>query len=176
MGFRDGHEPGAGLDWGSSVPGTEMGTRLEGRGLGFGAGVQGLLSLGVKWDSDRVGWMGVGAGGGERTRVGDDRAGGLQGLDTVAWALQGCGGGARGGRPDLGAESRPDLTRAASLGSGLVCAGFGAVMEPSIPLSLGSGLGWPRTCLAARPGLTCVSWASAWPPVPQSSLSSGRGR
>lgn len=60
-----------------------MGTRLECGGFGFGVGVQGSLSLGMKWNSDRVGWMGVGAGGGERTRVGEDRAWGLEGLDTV---------------------------------------------------------------------------------------------
>lgn len=56
-------------------------------------------------------------------------------------------------------ESRPDLTRAASLGSGLV-------MEPSIQLSLGSGLGgggglgwaggggWGGPAPAWLPGLT----------------------
>lgn len=47
-------------------------------------GVQDSLSLGMKWNSDRMGWMGVGAGGGERTRVGEDRAQDLEGLDMVA--------------------------------------------------------------------------------------------
>lgn len=55
----------------------------------------------------------------------------------------------------MGVESRPDLTRAASLGPRLVCGGIGAVMEPSIPLSLGSGLGqrgWSGPAPAWSPG------------------------
>ena len=88
-GLGAGHEAGAGLDWGSSVPG--MGMKGEQGWKAEGSSTSELALEGeVAFTGDQVGmgtelcWTGVGAGDGERTRVGEDRAGGLEGLDAVA--------------------------------------------------------------------------------------------